>query len=62
VLADLATPARAAAANAFLLARGIIVRQVGGYGLPQCLRITVGLTEENDALIDALTAFTAIDA
>jgi histidinol-phosphate aminotransferase len=62
VLADLGSPARAAAANAFLLARGIIVRQVGGYGLPQCLRITVGLTEENDALIDALTTFSASGA
>ncbi len=59
VLADLGTPARADAANAFLLARGIIVRRVGGYGLPQCLRITVGLTDENDLLVDALTAFMA---
>jgi histidinol-phosphate aminotransferase len=57
VLADLGTPARADSASAFLLARGIIVRRVGGYGLPQCLRITVGLTEENDILVDALTAF-----
>ena len=59
VLADFGTPDRAAAANAHLLKNGIIVRQVGGYGLPQCLRITIGLTEENDLLIHALTAFSA---
>ena len=57
VLADLGSPDRADAAANSLLGRGIIVRRVGGYGLPQCLRITVGLTEENDLLIDALTAF-----
>ena len=57
VLADLGFPARADAAANFLLARGIIVRRVGGYDLPQCLRITVGLTAENDLLIEALTAF-----
>jgi len=59
VLADFGTPARADAADAHLRAHGIIVRRVGGYGLPQCLRITVGLTEENDSLITALTAFAA---
>jgi histidinol-phosphate aminotransferase len=62
VLADLGTPARADAASNFLRERGIIVRRVGGYGLPHCLRITVGLTAENDAVIDALGAFAAIRA
>jgi len=55
-LADFATPARAAAADAHLRAHGLIVRRVGGYGLPHCLRITIGLAEENDLLIGALTA------
>jgi len=59
VLADLRTPARADAADAYLRRRGLIVRRVGGYGLPQCLRVTVGLTDENDLLIEALTAFAA---
>ena len=48
----------ASAANNFLMERGIIPREVANYGLPQCLRITVGLEEENQALIDALKAFT----
>lgn len=56
-LADFATPARAAEADAFLRGRGLIVRRVGGYGLPHCLRITVGLVEENDLVIAALGDF-----
>ncbi len=57
VLADFAAPARAQAADAHLRASGIIVRNVAGYGLPNHLRITVGLAAENDDLIAALTAF-----
>ncbi len=44
----------AAEAEAFLAARGLIVRGVANYGLPAHLRITVGLEEHNRALIDAL--------
>ena len=46
VLADFGQPAVADAANAALRARGVIVRAMGGYGLPHCLRITVGTAEE----------------
>jgi len=59
VLADLRSPARSDAADAHLRARGVIVRRVGGYGLPHCLRITIGLADENDSLIEALTGFAA---
>lgn len=40
--------------NLELLKRGIIVRPVGNYGLPQWLRISIGLQEENAAFIHAL--------
>jgi histidinol-phosphate aminotransferase len=40
--------------NLALLKKGIIVRPVGGYGLPRWLRITIGLPEENAALIAML--------
>jgi len=43
--------------NAFLSARGLIVREVGGYGLPEYLRISIGTTEENSLLIDALNDY-----
>jgi histidinol-phosphate aminotransferase len=48
-------------AEAFLAARGLIVRGVGGYGLPHHLRITIGLEEHNRAVIDALAAFMSAD-
>ncbi|MGH6955398.1 MAG: histidinol-phosphate transaminase [Caulobacteraceae bacterium] len=47
----------AAEAEAFLAARGLIVRGVANYGLPHSLRITLGLEEHNRALVDALSAF-----
>jgi len=50
---------RAAAANDYLNTRGIIVRPVGGYGLPQALRITIGTEDQNRAVIDALSEFAA---
>ena len=45
------------AADAFLKQRAIIVRKVGAYGLPDCLRITVGTEADNRAVVDALSAF-----
>ncbi len=40
--------------NLALLKKGIIVRPVAGYSLPKWLRITIGLPEENAAVIGAL--------
>ena len=48
---------RAAEAEAFLAARGLIVRGVGGYGLPDHLRITLGLEAHNRAIVEALSEF-----
>lgn len=45
--------------NLGLLKMGIIVRPVGGYGLPQWLRISIGLPEENAAFLQALKAVLA---
>ncbi len=49
----------AAAANAHLERRGIIPRQMGGYGLARCLRLSIGLEEENRRVVDALAEFVA---
>ena len=35
----------------------MIARPVGGYGLPHCLRITVGTAEEVEIVIATLTEF-----
>lgn len=47
----------AAAADAFLLDSGIIMRRMEAYGLPNCLRMTVGNEDANLAVIAALTEF-----
>ena len=57
VLVDLGYPARVVAADAHLRKRGLIVRNVASYGLPSCLRITVGTTEEVDLVIEAFESF-----
>jgi len=44
-------------ADEFLKKSGIIVRKVAGYGLPECLRITVGKEESNRLLIAQLSRF-----
>ncbi|MGI4942382.1 MAG: histidinol-phosphate transaminase [Janthinobacterium lividum] len=54
ILADFGTPEAAAAADAALRARGVIVRAMNGYGLPHCLRISVGTAEECGIVADIL--------
>jgi histidinol-phosphate aminotransferase len=49
----------AADADAFLKSKGIILRAVAAYGLPQCLRMTIGTESDNRAVIAALRAFMA---
>jgi histidinol-phosphate aminotransferase len=39
-----------------LLRRGVIVRPVAGYGLPEHLRVTVGTEQENERFLAALAA------
>ncbi len=48
---------QAVRADEYLRARGLILRPVAGYGLPQCLRLTVGLEDENRAVVAALRDF-----
>ncbi len=44
-------------ADAFLTSRGLILRAVGAYGLPNALRLTIGGEEANRLVIAALTEF-----
>ena len=50
---------RSSDADKFLMERGVILRGCGSYGLPQCLRMTVGSEEANRAAVSALSAFMA---
>ena len=40
-----------------LKARGIILRRVAAYGLPNCLRMTIGTEGDNRAVVGALADF-----
>ena len=44
----------AAGVNQKLLKQGVIVRPIGGYGLPEWLRVTIGSAAENARFLDAL--------
>jgi histidinol-phosphate aminotransferase len=46
-------------ADAFLTQRGLILRAVGAYGLPDCLRLTIGSEEANRLVVAALAEFLA---
>ncbi|HEX2653438.1 MAG TPA: histidinol-phosphate transaminase [Xanthobacteraceae bacterium] len=44
-------------ADAFLSARGLILRQVGAYKLPNALRLTIGSEEANRLVVSSLAEF-----
>ncbi len=46
-------------ADAFLTKRGLVLRQVSAYGLPDSLRLTVGTEEANRLVVAALADFMA---
>lgn len=49
--------AQAQAAHEFLMSEGIIARPVANYGLEASIRFTIGLEEDNKAVIEALRTF-----
>lgn len=51
---------KAAELNAFLLERNIIIREMGGYYLPDYLRISIGNEQENGLLLMALAEFVKV--
>jgi histidinol-phosphate aminotransferase len=57
ILCRMGDAATAQAADAHLKARGIIVRLVAGYGLPDCIRITVGSEDDVTRVLAAMADF-----
>jgi histidinol-phosphate aminotransferase len=47
------------AASAWLERRGVLARSMAAYGLPDCLRLSVGLEDDNRAAVAALREFVA---
>ena len=41
----------------YLLKNGVIVRDLIGFGLPNCIRVTIGIPDENNIFINKLTKF-----
>lgn len=52
-------PGAATAARNHLLDHGLITREMDGYGLPDCLRIAIGLEEDMRAVVAACAEFLA---
>jgi histidinol-phosphate aminotransferase len=48
---------RAVDADAFLLKRGVVLRQLGSYGLPKALRMTIGTAQANEHTVATLRDF-----
>lgn len=57
ILVEFGSEEQANSADSYLMERGIIGRKVTSYGLPKCLRFSIGLEEENKALLDAVENF-----
>lgn len=59
VLVDCHGPAEASAIVAGLKKQGILIRAMGAYDLPHCIRITIGRPDDNQRLVRALDALSS---
>lgn len=57
LLVAFSSPEAAENCRLFLKQQGILVRQMGAYGLPGCLRISIGLDDEMDLACDAIKSY-----
>jgi len=62
VLVRFDSPQAAGACDAALKDAGIIVRRVGGYQLPEALRVTVGTEDDCRRVIDVVARFMGVRA
>lgn len=57
LLVDFGSDARAEKCRLFLKDRGVLIRQMGAYGLAQCLRISTGAAEEMEIAFSEISAY-----
>jgi histidinol-phosphate aminotransferase len=57
VLVEFVSAEKAEEVRLFLKNEGIYVRQMPAYGLPQCLRVTIGTAEEMSLALDVMSAY-----
>jgi histidinol-phosphate aminotransferase len=62
LLVHFGSPTDAHNADMFLNERGFVLRPVANYGLPQCLRLTIGSAAANRGVADALMEFARLRA
>ncbi|HEY6579196.1 MAG TPA: histidinol-phosphate transaminase [Rhizomicrobium sp.] len=58
LLIHFASPLDAQSADFFLTSRGFILRTLANYGLPHCLRLTIGSAQANRRVVEAFADFT----
>ncbi|MFN7922490.1 MAG: histidinol-phosphate transaminase [Bryobacteraceae bacterium] len=61
VMALLDSPAHAKQVFEDLLRQGVIVRPLGSFGLPQCLRISVGTPKENERCVESFARVCSLE-
>ena len=57
ILARFGTEERALAVDTYLRERGIIVRRMASYGLPDCLRVSIGAADEMELFLATVKEF-----
>ena len=57
ILTKIGNAEQATALSKYFESKGIMVRDVNAYGLPEYLRISIGTEEENTILLEALSHF-----
>lgn len=62
VMVPLGSADEVARVNEELLQRGVVVRPLGAFGLPECIRVSTGTVEENAAFIEAMKAVCSKEA
>lgn len=62
IMIDYGSEERVSAVSEHLLRNGVIARPLKAFGLPHCLRISIGLPHQNEKCVDALKAFESVGA
>ena len=57
LLVSLGSESKANACDTYLKQKNILIRKTASYNLPDCLRITIGVKEEMDKVLDAIKSF-----
>jgi len=57
IMVDIGTAEKAALMDQHFKNNGILIRRIDGYGLPSCLRVSIGTEDETNAVVMAIKSF-----